>query len=192
MPAMPKSILYLSTLLILATACARQPQAKSIEESAVKVPVNSFSFWENKIDRVGCSNEFDGSNQRFVRIFELSHDRQLLQIACDYGAYQDSYRSYLIDAFGNILKQLTFVIPIAEEPNKRQKSKTVWGNISLTDNNQLELLYLSAGSGECGYRVIYQIDTVSKEIDATPTSVYADSDCYNGILVPSWPKVEIE
>lgn len=154
--------------------------------------MNKFSYWETKIDRENCSAEFDGSDERFVQILPLNDQFSLLQIACDLGAYQDSHLNYLINSQGAIVRDVTFAAPIAETPEQIKPSVNLWGSVSTVDEQELELVHLSAGTGACGFRALYQIDQVINQALVEPSTVYADSDCYNGITVPHWPQVNLQ
>ena len=192
MPIMPNITPYLSALLFAVTGCAQQPIKELKNTEASEVDLNSFAFWKNKVDTNSCSGDFNAPDERLIKIFNLSNEHKLLQVACDFGAYQDSHRSYLINSHGAILKPAILNTPVNEELNKLNPSNTVWGSFSLTDNSTLELLYLSAGSGACGYRAIYSISTLLEDGRAIPTSIYGDTNCYNGNLVPNWPLIKLE
>lgn len=163
-----------------------------IESHQKSMEMNKFSYWETKVDLENCSAEFDGSEERFVQIHPLNDRFSLLQIACDLGAYQDSHLNYLINLQGAIVRDATFAAPIAEIPDQIKPSPNLWGSVSVVNEQELELVYLSAGTGACGFRAIYLIDQVIKQPLIKPSAVYADTDCYNGITVPHWPQVNLQ
>lgn len=196
----PKRSLMLAMLLVATSACASQPQIESEPVSSQNITgfqkrsaeFNKFSFWDAKIDRSICTAEFDGSDERFVQILPLNDQFSLLQIACDLGAYQDSHLNYLINPQGNIVREVTFAAPIAVTPEQMKPSPNLWGSVSAVDEQVLELVHLSAGTGACGFRALYQIDQVINQALVEPSTVYADSDCYNGVTVPHWPQVHFQ
>lgn len=190
----------LAGFLIATSACANQPQinvesansSNTAGSQQSSKEINKFSFWVTKVDRNICTAEFDGSDERFVQILPLNAEFSLLQIACDLGAYQDSHLNYLINPQGAIVREVTFAAPIAETPEQMKPSPNLWGSVSAVDEQVLELVHLSAGTGACGFRALYQIDQVINQALVEPSTVYADSDCYNGITVPHWPQVHFQ
>lgn len=190
----------LAAFFIATGACANQTQIEiepvsspsTADTQQSRTEFNKFSFWDAKIDRSICTAEFDGSDERFVQILPLNDQFSLLQIACDLGAYQDSHLNYLINPQGNIVRDVTFAAPIAETPEQIKPSPNLWGSVSAADEQELELVHLSAGTGACGFRALYQIDQVLKQPLIEPSEVYGDTDCYNGITVPHWPQVHLQ
>ena len=188
---MLKIIPHLFATLITTTACAQQLASEQKSTVTSKPDLNRFLFWKSKIDRQGCTGDAGAPDERLVRIVDLTADRKLLQFACDFGAYQDSYQNYIIDSAGNILETLSFMVPSEDNYKLLKSLNVVWGSMILNAENDLELLYLSAGSGACGYRATYKIDAVLLGDSTTPLAVHGDMDCYNGELVPSWPKISL-
>ncbi|HEY7772559.1 MAG TPA: DUF1176 domain-containing protein [Marinagarivorans sp.] len=196
MPTMLKTTPYLFAALVAATACAQQPTYEPNSSSSESLSnasgeLNSLSFWQDKVDTQKCSSDFEAPDERLVHVLNLTDERKLLQIACEFGAYQDGYQSYVIDNTGEILKTVRFIVPSDENPTSLHTQDTVWGSLSLSGQSELELLHLSAGSGACGYRVTYTIDSILSGTEVTPKALYADSDCYNGKFVPEWPKIDL-
>lgn len=142
----------------------------------------------NKID--SCSIKDEHHNNRFVSVFKLSSGDKLLALACNTGAYQDSYLTYYVKTSTNMAYPITWSEPTFIE-NKWELKPTnlLTGSIEISETgNQLKSLRLYSAFGSCGYKVNYTI-SYPQLINLKPSLINADNDCENGILVDEWPMI---
>ncbi|WP_138586377.1 hypothetical protein [Pseudoalteromonas sp. S558] len=140
----------------------------------------------NKNDN--CSIKDEHHNNRFVSVFKLSSGDKLLALACNTGAYQDSYLTYYVKTSTNMAYPITWSEPTFIE-NKWELKPTnlLTGSIEISEiGNQLKSLRLYSAFGSCGYEVNYTI-SFPQLINLKPSLIHADNDCGNGILVDEWP-----
>ena len=142
----------------------------------------------NKID--SCSIKDEHHNNRFISVFKLSSGDKLLALACNTGAYQDSYLTYYVKTSTNMAYPITWSEPTFIE-NKWELKPTnlLTGSIEISETgNQLKSLRLYSAFGSCGYKVNYTI-SYPQLINLKPSLINADNDCENGILVDEWPMI---
>ncbi len=186
---------------LIAVGAAAADIAMSAEVMQAEAPLKSlpenwqqFSYqqWIQKLDISECSAKYDGHEERFRSIVNLSDKTILLLISCDLGAYQDAYYVYRLEQTSQRILQLSFNLPL-DDKFKLGVTKLIWGTIYLSDSgSSLELLHLSSASGMCGYRAIFSLPHLLSTEAINPSMIFADEDCYNGISVEQWPEIELQ
>ncbi|MEL0631266.1 hypothetical protein V6237_00680 [Pseudoalteromonas carrageenovora] len=137
-----------------------------------------------------CSIKDEHHNNRFVSIFKLSLGDKLLALACNTGAYQDSYLTYYINVSTNMVYPITWAEPTFIDNNwKLKPTNLLTGSIEVSEiGNELKSLRLYSAFGSCGYKVNYTI-SFPQLVNLKPNLIHADNDCGNGILVDEWPVI---
>lgn len=161
--------------------------------TGLKLPLNFELLTQKKLlsslnKNDSCSIKDEHHNNRFVSVFKLSSGDKLLALACNTGAYQDSYLTYYVKTSTNMAYPITWSEPTFIE-NKWELKPTnlLTGSIEISETgNQLKSLRLYSAFGSCGYEVNYTI-SFPQLINLKPSSIHADNDCDNGILVDEWP-----
>lgn len=149
--------------------------------------------WREILAIPNCNIDAREHEPRFSYTVALRPPHKILLIACDQGAYQDAYRVFLINETTNTVASRHLWTPASESPATLIQPVLVWGNLAYEPSSaHVELTYLSAASGACGYRAWYSMEAFVAGSDLRPIRVFADTDCYNGVLVEQWPEVEFK
>ena len=164
--------------------------------TGLKLPLNFELLTQKKLlnslnKNDSCSIKDEHHDNRFVSVFKLSSGDKLLALACQTGSYQDSYLTYYVKTSTNMAYPITWSEPTFIE-NKWELKPTnlVTGSIEISEKgNQLKSLRLYSAFGSCGYKVNYTI-SYPQLINLKPSSIHADNDCGNGILVDEWPTIK--
>ncbi|WP_197117170.1 hypothetical protein [Pseudoalteromonas sp. NZS11] len=164
--------------------------------TGLKLPLNFELLTQKKLlnslnKNDSCSIKDEHHDNRFVSVFKLSSGDKLLALACQTGAYQDSYLTYYVRTSTNMAYPITWSEPTFIE-NKWELKPTnlLTGSIEISEKgNQLKSLRLYSAFGSCGYKVNYTI-LFPQLINLKPSSIHADNDCGNGILVDEWPTIK--
>ncbi len=186
---MLKHLLIAAPFCFSLVACAENPKTVSIKTAAaVNWEDMTFDDW-NKMLGVSkkCPAKFDGHQERFVNIRELTDSISILAISCELGAYQDGKRLYILK--DGSATPLFPVLPKYEENWRLETQEIAWGG-RYTEGNHLVLENRWAGSGECGYRAYYAIADVITQKSPKPEKVYGDEDCGDGVFLDDWPLLE--
>lgn len=142
-----------------------------------------------------CVLDTGERQKRFVRQVLLpQQNARLLALACDLGAYQDSYLVYFVRPNGEefVAVQLTWSVPLFSGSWTREVSSRLVGSLEVDpSSNRLRSLRLYSAFGSCGYQVEYSLDSLELSLPASLLSVHADNDCNNGILVDEWPEIQL-
>jgi len=161
--------------------------------TGLKLPLNFELLTQKKLLNLlnkhnNCSIKDEHHNKRFVSVFKLSSGDKLLALACNTGAYQDSYLTYYVKTLTNMAYPITWSEPTFID-NKWELKQTnlITGSIEVSEiGNELKSLRLYSAFGSCGYKVNYTI-SFPQLINLKPSLIHADNDCGNGILVDEWP-----
>ncbi|KPV93074.1 hypothetical protein AN395_00200 [Pseudoalteromonas sp. P1-30] len=161
--------------------------------TGLKLPLNFELLTQKKLlnslnKNDDCYIKDEHHNNRFVSVFKLSSGGELLALACQTGAYQDSYLTYYVKTSTNMAYPITWSEPTFID-NKWELKQTnlITGSIEVSEiGNELKSLRLYSAFGSCGYKVNYTI-SFPQLINLKPRLLHADNDCGNGILVDEWP-----
>ncbi|WP_131692521.1 MULTISPECIES: hypothetical protein [Pseudoalteromonas] len=161
--------------------------------TGLKLPLNFELLTQKKLlgslnKNDDCSIKDEHHNNRFVSVFKLSSGDKLLALACNTGAYQDSYLTYYVKTLTNMAYPITWSEPTFID-NKWELKRTnlLTGSIEITEiGNELKSLRLYSAFGSCGYSVNYTI-SFPQLINLKPNLINADNDCGNSLLVDKWP-----
>jgi hypothetical protein len=203
-------LLILATILIFSQGCYANTSKgmATIEDfseaktqlTGIKLPAD-FALLAQKdiLLLLGMDNECieldTQHNERFVLLFQLKSGDKLLALTCATGSYQDTYLTYYIKTINkqNIAYPILWKEPVFTNGEwVLNSTKMLTGSIEINrENNELKLLRLYSAFGSCGYRANYEI-TFPQLISIEPTTLSADNDCNNGILVEQWPAIKLK
>lgn len=149
----------------------------------------THSEWLDALDIASCEAESQGSEARRKNWVQLDDSTQLLLLTCGLGAYQDAFHVYAVNAEDKTVVPVTLRMPRAE--SEAGNASFVRGSLYKGDQDDVvELLYLSAATGSCGWRALYPVDEVKRGGPVEPKALFGDEDCYNGVTVENWPRIE--
>ncbi|MFT5084095.1 MAG: hypothetical protein ACI9Y1_002147 [Lentisphaeria bacterium] len=170
------------------------PLASNSEALPSEWKTLSHEQWRKVLGIEKCDIDIDidthEKESRYRYFVDLAPAFKALLIACDQGAYQDAYRIFIVNENKATVAPVSIKTPDSEQTNTLIQPDLVWGNVFYeTGSENIELTYLSAGSGACGYRALYPLDEFVNLSEPKPRSIFADTDCYNGVLVEQWPEI---
>lgn len=149
----------------------------------------THSEWLDALDIASCEAENQGSEARRKNWVRLDDSSQLLLLTCGFGAYQDAFHVYTVNVEDKAVIPVTLQSPHGEGDSKG--GTLVRGTLYRGDQGDVvELLYLSAATGACGWRALYPLDDVKRGGLVKPEKAFGDDDCYNGVTVDDWPEIE--
>ena len=166
-------------------------------DNTLPLPANwqkqSYNEWLKQLRVTECPAKYDGNEVRFKNLIKISASTKILLLTCDLGAYQDAYYIFKIDTSAKNITPLSFNTPSDKDVTRLKKKTLIWGAIYPSDNGkELELLNLSAGTGMCGYLAHFPLNQLLSGTVITPSRIFADEDCYNGITVEQWPEIKFK
>jgi len=89
-----------------------------------------------------------------VSVFQMSSNKQLIQVECVPGAYQGMQYLYLYNPQDQSAQQLSL-----DTPGDSSNPYEIWGHLEFNNQNQqLSILSLSRGTGDCGSYRVYSFD----------------------------------
>ncbi len=144
-------------------------------------------------EKDSCKVHDNEHNERFVQTFPLGEET-LMALACETGAYQDSYLVYYLKKEGPSYSAtgLNWELPIYKEKWILENSSKIAGSLEVTKlTGELTSLRLYSAFGSCGYQVSFSINPTTILHALKPLSVTADNDCENGVLVDAWPNIKL-
>lgn len=145
--------------------------------------------WLEYLDVGRCDARSEDNEARLKSWLHLDERARLLTLTCELGAYQDAFHVYIIDSVAHTVGPVTLERP--RENDKSGEGKVVRGALYKSDEEGIiELLYLSAATGACGWRALYPIEDVKKGGVIKAAALFGDEDCYNGVTVNDWPALE--
>lgn len=114
---------------------------------------------------------------------------QLLLLTCELGAYQDAFHVYAVNTDLNTIDPV--ILQSSQRAGETREGDLVRGTLYRGDQGDtVELLYLSAATGACGWRALYQTEDVKLGGSIEPKAIFGDEDCYNGATVDDWQAID--
>ena len=182
-------MLYLQRINVLSLVADNQ--------ALISVPVGWKDFSHSKwVSVLGlssrCSVNENIKHIRFVNLTTINSENNLLTVACELGAYQDSHLVFNLSINENSVMAKEIVVRELYFDNgwKHKVADKVTGYISL-DNNEFVITRRYVGAWTCGYVAKYSLNDLLKGEVLYPLSAKADNDCDNGIRRDEWPVVDI-
>ena len=176
-------------------------QVKALESNDLSflLPAGYSEFSQRELLEVfkitdECSVLNTDHKERFVLSFSLDGSNEILALACDLGAYQDSYLVYHIDKTTDKVRAraIHWLEPIFDGVWSLTANSKLTGSLEVDSVGSLiHSLRLFSARGTCGFQVSYALE---KEIDnylLRPVHLTADNDCENGVVVDQWPEQKL-
>ncbi|WP_347330345.1 DUF1176 domain-containing protein [Marinimicrobium locisalis] len=180
------------TALTAGTDSASSSSGTSAQTLPERWEALTHSEWLDVLDIASCEAENQGSEARRKNWVRLDANTQLLLLTCALGAYQDAFHVYTVDAEDKTVAPVMLTLP-KDEDGSEEGGTLIRGTLYKGDQgNVVELLHLSAATGACGWRALYSIDDVKRGGLVKPEQAFGDDDCYNGVTVENWPRMEPE
>lgn len=188
--------------IMFASSCSSEPNRdtelskSAVPNCSVNSPVGkpcddlSHREWLTLVGVTSrCSAKSESNGIRYVNRISLRDEGELIMLACELGAYQDSYLGFWLSDKG--VKAVEFLQPHFKDKWQFVSKSLLLGNPQSDKPGSLMVTTLSSGSGYCGHQVKYDLSTISSG-ELTVLSAWGDEDCYNGIGVGDWPPISLE
>lgn len=162
----PHCVRTMAAIAMIVTASCSTPASQhrvgDLQPSARRSEWRQQLQWPEACEQAFTQTREQGGPQNGVRVMRLSRGWRLVEVRCAAGAYQPSQVFVGISPTGIASAPISVPTMTFDEEGRANWSSAeeVWGTVTFAaDANEITIVSLARGLGDCGSMIVYRIDT---------------------------------